>query len=124
MKWLLYFSLALLSQTSTYLGPKSPSSKNAVRVEVLVQDSIELGGVTIQSANFNSTEIPLKPRDIYGYRGGASFQLPPGTYKLKWVVQRDKTVWPRTKNHEEKVIISPKDLWIQITINGESASIR
>jgi hypothetical protein len=125
-----YLSLLLLSFSlfaqNTYLGPTSPVPGNPqlVRVEVIVHDSPDPSGVQIESAEFNSTPIPLKPRDIHGYRGTASFQVPPGKYKLRWKVRRDKVVWPRSTSHEEEVNISPKDLWLQISIEGDTASIR
>src|SRR5579872_1338411 len=79
---------------NNYLGPHSPLPGNpqVVRVQVLVYDSVEAGGLEIQSASFNQTDISLKPRDIHGFRGEAAFQVKPGTYKLKWKVQRDKFV--------------------------------
>src|SRR5271154_6092388 len=82
----------------TYLVPvKSTSGKSQlVRVEVLVRDATEADGLQIVNVEFNKTNIPLKPRDIYGIRGTASFQLKPGDYPLKWVVNRDKFAWPRT----------------------------
>jgi hypothetical protein len=110
---------------NTYLGPVRPipGHPELVRVEVEVHDSPELGGVQIESAEFNGQSIPLKPRDIFGNRGKASFQVPPGQYSLKWVVRRDKVLWPRTLSHEESVTIDARDLWVQISIKGESASI-
>jgi hypothetical protein len=108
----------------SYQGPTHPATQKLVRIEVLVRDSPEPGGVQIQSVTFNGRSIPLQPRDIYGNRGTGSFQLSPGKYKLHWVVQRDKLLWPRTLTHEEEVTIDPRDLWIQIEIVGEEASIR
>ena len=101
-----------------------PGNPQLVRVEVIVRDSPEAGGVQVQNASFNGQGIPLKPRDIYGNRGSSSFQVPPGKYKLRWIVQRDKVEWPRTISHEEDVTIDPRDLWLQIYIEGEEASIR
>lgn len=123
--FLLFFSQQLYGQYS-YQGPTHPVPGNPqlVRVEVLVRDSPEEGGVQIQSVTFNGHGVPLKPRDIYGNRGSASFQVPPGKYKLAWVVQRDKVEWPRLLSHEELVTIDPRDLWLQISIEGEEASIR
>lgn len=120
------FSLQPLISQNTYLGPsnKIPGNPQLVRVQVLINDDPKLGGLEIQSAEFNHMSIPLKPRDVYGFRGEASFQCRPGKYKLKWVVQRDKLVWPRTISHEEVVTIDPRDLWVQISIEGETASIR
>jgi hypothetical protein len=124
---LLIASLIILGQnTNDYLGPKirKPSNAKLVRVQILVNDDPNPSGVQIQSAEFDSQKIPLKPRsDIYGFRGQASFQKKPGKYRLKWVVKRDTTAWPRTVSHEEEVTLDPRDLWIQITINGENASI-
>lgn len=110
----------------TYQGPTGPVPGNPqlVRVEVIVRDSPEAGGVQVQNASFNGQGIPLKPRDIYGNRGSSSFQVPPGKYKLRWIVQRDKVEWPRTISHEEDVTIDPRDLWLQVYIEGEEASIR
>jgi hypothetical protein len=110
----------------TYFGPDKPVPGNPqlVRLEVLIRDSPDADGLQIVSAEFNHTNIPLKPRDIYGNRGNASFQVKPGTYKLQWVVNRDKFAWPRTITHEEVVTVSPRDLWLQISIEGETASIR
>lgn len=119
----LFLFSGLFGQSSTYLGPKSPE-KGLIRVEVLVQDSPELGGLKIDSASFNGESIPLKPSDVNGYRGGASFQVPPGVYKLIWVVLRDKTYWPRKITHESTVSVSSKDTWVQVSIQGEEASIR
>ena len=118
-------SAKLLVQ-NTYYGPVQPipGDPYLVRVEVLIRDSAELGGVQIQSVEFNGQSIPLKPRDIFGNRGKGSFQLPPGQYALRWVVRRDKVAWPRTVAHEEEVTIDQRDLWVQITIEGEEASIR
>lgn len=115
----------LLAQ-NTYLGPTAPVPGNPylVRVEVLVKDSSDLAGVQIQSVTFDGKSIPLKPRDIFGKRASASYQLQPGKYTLRWTVNRDKIVWPRTITHEEEVTIDPRDLWIQILIEGDKASIR
>lgn len=108
-----------------YSGPtkKIPGNPQLIRVQVLVNDDPNPQGVQILEAEFDQQDIPLKPRDIYGFRGQSSFQTPPGKYKLKWTVHRDKFAWPRTIKHEEEVMISPRDLWIQITITGENASI-
>src|SRR3989344_6693122 len=77
------YSAGLMAQ-NTYLGPIQPIPGNPylVRVEVHVRDSPELGGVQIQSVEFDGESIPLKPRDIFGNRGQASFQVPPGKYTL------------------------------------------
>jgi hypothetical protein len=108
-----------------YSGPtkKIPGNPQLIRIQVLVNDDPNPQGVQILDAEFDQQDIPLKPRDIYGFRGQSSFQTPPGKYKLKWTVHRDKFAWPRTIKHEEEVTISPRDLWIQITITGENASI-
>lgn len=116
----------LLAQ-NTYLGPTGTGSDHSqfIRVEVIVQDSPQLGGVRIQQASFDGHDIPMKtPPDIYGHRGVASFQVLPGDYKLLWTVKRDAYVWPRTVDHEEIVHVNPRDLWVQVTIEGDSASIR
>ena len=110
----------------SYEGPTQPVPGNPqlVRVEVIVRDSPQAGGVQIQSVDFNGQGISLQPRDLYGNRGTGSFQVPPGKYKLHWVVQRDKLLWPRLITREEEVTIDPRDLWLQIEIVGEQASIR
>lgn len=115
----------LLAQ-NTYLGPTEPgyNSESLIRIEIIVQDSPELGGVRILEASFDGHNIPIKSPDIYGHRGVASFQLMPGTYKLRWTVKRDAYIWPRTVQHEELVHVSPRDLWIQITVEGDNAAIR
>lgn len=108
-----------------YLGPNKKVTGNPelIRVQVIVNDDPNPKGVQIEDAIFHQKNIPLKPRDIYGFRGQGSYQLPPGKYTLKWTVRHDKVVWPRTTTHEEEVNLSPRDLWIQITIVGETASI-
>lgn len=120
----LHQSQGLLT-SNTYFGPTAPVPGNPllIKVEILIRDSPELGGLTIQSAEFNGQSIPLKPRDIFGKRGTGSFQVAPGTYTLRWVVQRDKIAWPRTIAHEEQVTIDPKDQWVQVSIEGETATI-
>ncbi|HSX25372.1 MAG TPA: hypothetical protein VLE89_00005, partial [Chlamydiales bacterium] len=102
---LLACSFALLAQTNNYMGPKQkvPDSSHLVRVEVRVNDSPDPSGFQIQKVRFDGKTIPLKPRDIHGYRGAGSFQKRPGTYKLKWVVNQDHFAWPRNIAHEEVV---------------------
>lgn len=111
--------------TNTYLGPnqKIPGNPQLIRVQILVYNDPNPKGPTILNAQFEGTSIPLKPRDIYGYRGQASFQKPPGKYKLKWTVERDGINWPRTVDHEEEVILDERDFWIQISIVGNNAEI-
>lgn len=115
----------LAQNVNEYLGPsqRSPGNAKLIRVQVLVNDDPNPEGVQIVNAELDQKSITLKPRDIYGFRGQASFQLKPGKYKLRWTVRRDKFAWPRTVEHEEEVTLDPRDLWIQITINGENASI-
>src|SRR3989344_2524654 len=127
----LFFFLSLLAfgaltAQNTYLGPTSPvpGSPKTVRVEGIVHDSPTPAGVQIESVQFDGASIPLTPRDVHGYRATASFQVFPGKYKLRWKVKRDKLVWPRTVSHEEEVTVDPRDLWLQISIEGETASIR
>ena len=110
----------------SYQGPTQavPGNPKLVRVQVLIRDSPVAGGVRVQSVDFNGQGIPLQPPDLFGNRGTGSFQVPPGKYKLRWVVQRDKLIWPRVLTHEEEVNIDPRDLWLQIEIVGEEASIR
>jgi hypothetical protein len=109
----------------TYFGPVRPAPGNPqlVRVEVLIRDAPEAEGLQVVNVEFNKTTIPLKPRDIYGIRGSASFQVKPGVYPLRWVVNRDQFAWPRTLKHEETVTVSPRDFWLQISIVGDTASI-
>ncbi|PIS02758.1 MAG: hypothetical protein COT85_01630 [Chlamydiae bacterium CG10_big_fil_rev_8_21_14_0_10_42_34] len=118
-------SSLIAQNVNEYLGPnkKIPGNPKLIRVQILINNDPSPQGVQIESVSFNNQNITLKPRDIYGFRGQASFQTPPGKYKLKWKVRRDKYIWPRTLSHEEEVILDPKDLWIQITIIGDNASI-
>jgi len=111
---------------NTYFGPIAPAPGNQqlIRVEVIIRDDPAPGGLQVQEVQFNRTKIPLKPRDVNGFRGQGSFQLPPGKYKLTWKLNRDKFAWPRTVSHEQEVNLSARDLWVQITINGEETSIR
>lgn len=119
------YGLIAQSNTNNYLGPHAPIPGNPqmIRIQILVNDDPNPKGVQIESVNFNRVNIPLKPRDIYGYRGQGSFQLPPGKYKLRWTVSQDRIIWPRTLSHEEEVDLDPRDLWIQINIIGENAAI-
>lgn len=112
----------IAQNVNEYLGPANPPGER-VRVQILVNDDPNPEGVQIEKAALDQHNIALKPRDIYGFRGQASMQLPPGRYKLKWTVRKDRLIWPRTVSHEEEVTIDPRDLWIQITITGNKASI-
>lgn len=111
---------------NTYFGPTHPvpNEEQLVKVQILVKDSPQASGPQIESVVFNGQSIPLKPRDIFGKRGEASFQLMPGKYRFSWTTNQNKYVWPRNSSHQEELIISPRDLWIQILIEGDSASIR
>ncbi|MBS0625232.1 MAG: hypothetical protein JSS32_04210 [Verrucomicrobia bacterium] len=119
------FDSNLLVQ-NTYLGPTSPVPGNPllIRVEITLNDDPQLAGLEIESAQFNGTSIPLNPKAaVNGYRGKASFQLPPGQYKLTWRVNRSKKYWPRSITHEEIVTLDPRDQWVQVIVIGEEASI-
>jgi hypothetical protein len=123
---LLMASLSLLATSHTYMGPIKPvpGDPQLIQVQVLLRDSPESSDLQIVKADFNGQNIPLQPRDIYGNRGIASFQVPPGQYKLRWTVNKDRFIWPRSTSHEEIVTVSPRDLWLQVLIEGEEASIR
>ena len=110
---------------NTYMGPVGPVPGNPelVQIQILVKDDPNPSGVEVTRVQFNQRSIPLKTRDIYGNRGGASFQLPPGSYSLKWTVNRDKFAWPREIDHEEIVHVSPRDNWIQVEIVGNDVTI-
>ena len=114
-----------LLASNTYLGPTTPipGKPQLVRIEVLVRDAQDPAGPQVVSVNFNQMNVPLKPRDIYGNRGSGSFQLSPGQYKLRWVTNQNKIIWPRNATHEELVTVSPRDLWVQVQIDGDQATI-
>jgi hypothetical protein len=109
--------------SNTYFGPTEPEDKKLIFVEVIIRDSSNPTGPQIVSVAFDQKNIPLKPRDIYGNRGSGSFKLSPGKYKLKWVTNQSKITWPRKVKHVEEVTINSRDLWVQIQIEGENASI-
>jgi hypothetical protein len=114
----------LCQNSNYYLGPKSGSSNNQlVRIQLIMNDSPKNGGPQLLEVYFNDQSVPLKPRDIFGSRGQASFQLPAKSYSLKWKLQLDKENWPRTQTKQETIIIDPKDMWIQITIEGDKVTI-
>lgn len=120
---ILMASFLCAQNSNTYLGPNKAATLGSVDVQILIYDEKNPSGVQIATVMFDDKSIPLRPRDIYGFRGQGSFKVAPGKYKLKWVVQRSKTSWPHTVAHEEEVTISGRDLWIQIRIDGETASM-
>ncbi len=115
----------IAQNVNNYLGPhaKVVGAPHLVRVQLLIYDDPDPKGVQIVNVQFDHQNVPLKPRDIFGFRGQASFQVKPHRYLLRWTVQRDALNWPRTETHEELLTIDPRDLWIQINISGNSASI-
>ena len=123
--FILFASLLFCQNINTYLGPKQPTStgQKLVRIQILVNDAEDPSGAQIKEVRFDGKSIPLKPRDIYGFRGQGSFQVRPGTYQLKWTVNRSRVTWPRTETFTNEVEVNPRDLWLQITITGETASI-
>ena len=123
MQWLLLFPL--LAQ-SIYYGPTSPPSPftpHLVQVQVEVYDDPADGGQKVESAVFNQISMPLKPADVYGFRAGGGFQLPKGDYPLVWETSRGENNWPRTVKHKQMIKIQDKDVWVQITIQGEKVTI-
>jgi hypothetical protein len=115
----------LASAGNTYFGPKSPPAGNPqlIYVQIYLKDSPDSAGPELVQVQFDHTNIPLKPRDLRGDRGSASFQLKPGKYKLRWKVNLHRYEWPRTSDHEIEVTLDPRDLWIQLEIEGETATI-
>lgn len=112
--------------SNTYFGPtnkSAPGSSNLIRIQISIRDSEDADGPQVVSVQFDKKEIPLKPRDIYGNRGSAAFQLHPGKYKLQWKTNQQRIAWPRNTTHEEELNLDPRDLWIQIEIDGEKATI-
>jgi hypothetical protein len=108
---------------NTYLGPRGKTAQKLVKIQLVIKDDPKPAGLQIESVTFNGKRVPLKPRDIHGFRGQGSFQLSPGKYSLKWTAQRDDFVWPRILSFEEEVLIDSRDLWLQISIVGDKASI-
>ena len=123
MQWLAVFSLFA---QSTYYGPTSqpsPLSPHLVKVQIQAYDDPDLGGAKIASLSFNQTAIPLKPSDIYGFRGSAGFQLKAGSYSLNWETSNGTNNWPRTIKHQQQIQVQDKDVWVQISIQGEKVVI-
>lgn len=110
---------------NTYFGPKENSKQSGelTRIELLVRDDPKNSSYPIIEVEFNSMEIPLKPGGIFGNRGGASFQLPAGKYLLKWKVQRDRRIYPRTLTFQKQIHVNGEHLWMQIIVEGDQATI-
>ena len=107
---------------STYYGPTSPVP-GLIKIEIQIYDDPELGGPKIVEVQFHNQQIALKPPGVRGYRGGASFQLEPGSYDLIWRVSSSTFTWPRTVKHQQKIQIGPRDVWVQIAIHGNAAAV-
>lgn len=105
-----------------YYGPTSPTT-GLIPIQIQFYDDPSLGGVTIEEASFDGQEIPLKPSGIRGYRGGGSFKKAPGSYELLWTISRPGTDWPRTVQHQQIIDIKEGDVWVQLAIHGETATI-
>ena len=88
-----------------------------------MKDSADSAGPQLTRVEFDGRHIPLKPRDIHGNRGSGSFQVPPGKYKFRWTISRDRFAWPRNVDHEEEVTVSERDLWLQLQVEGEQVTI-
>lgn len=95
----------------------------AVQVQVFVYDEPELGGLKIESVSFDRRSVGLQPADLYGFRGGGGFQLPPGNYRLEWTASRGGHGWPRSEKYKKTVQIGTDDTWVQIEINGSSVTV-
>jgi hypothetical protein len=119
----LFFKNHACYAQTPYYGPSSPVP-GLIRVEIQAFDDPDLGAVKMDEVIFNGKQIPLKPAGIHGFRGGAHFQVSPGSYDLIWSVSRDcQSCWPRTVRHKQKVQIKKGMTWVQITIQGENATI-
>ena len=119
---ILFFNQRVCYAQTPYYGPTSPV-EGLIPVQIHVYDSPELGGMTIEEASFNGQDIPLKPSGIRGFRGGGSFRQAPGNYDLNWTVSRPGNDWPRTVKHKQKIRINQNDVWVQIEINGDTATV-
>jgi hypothetical protein len=119
---ILFFNHRVCYAQTPYYGPTSPV-EGLIPVQIHIYDSSELGGVTIEEASFTGQSIPLKPSGLRGFRGGGSFRQAPGSYDLIWTVSRTGTDWPRMIKHKQKIRINKTDVWVQIEINGETASV-
>lgn len=125
-----YFTSVGIAQTP-YYGPnepphfniKPPSASQLTQVQIQIYDQPDLGGLRILDVSFNGAAIPLQSPDLHGFRGGGSFQMPPGTYQLVWSVSRDKQEWPRSLKHQKSVQVQQRDTWVQVTIQGDEATI-
>ena len=118
----LFFKQNTCYAQSTYYGPTSPVP-GLIKVEIQIYDDPELGGAKIEEVLFHNQQISLKPPGVHGYRGGGSFQLEPGSYDLIWRVSSSTIAWPRTVKHQQKVQVGTRDVWVQITIHGNSAAV-
>jgi len=115
----------IAQNVNEYFGPniKVPGNPDLVRLQILIYDDPSPQGHKILKVEFNHTNISLKPADVWGFRGQGSFQIRPKKYKIKWTTQRDDFAWPRSITHEQEVVVASRDLWLQITLEGDSISI-
>jgi hypothetical protein len=99
------------------------SVSEKVRVQILIYDQPDLGGLKIEEVIFNGTSLSLQSADLNGFRGGGSFQVIPGTYQLVWKVSRSTKDWPRVLKHQKEIKINQRDSWMQITIQGDQSTV-
>lgn len=105
-----------------FSGPP-PTAIHKIKVQVLIYDQPELGGKKIESVSFNGKNIPLQPPDLKGFRGGGGFQLEPGSYRLEWRISGNPSGWPRSLGFEQAIKINENDTWVQVTIQGDKATL-
>jgi hypothetical protein len=111
------------SAQTPYYGPTSPVA-GLIKVEIQVYDDPDLNGVKVEEVIFDGKNIPLKPVGIHGFRGGGNFQVKAGSHLLIWRISKgSKAPWPRVVQHQQKVEIREGNDWVQITIQGEQATI-
>ena len=119
--------IAIFLGQHTYFGPTSPpppQTPRLVQVQVELYDEKELGGLTIEKASFAGYDIPLKPSDVFGFRGKGGFQLPVGTYPIAWTVRKQRLIYPRTVSYKKTVTVKPLDQWIEVVITGSSMVVQ
>ncbi len=121
----LVISSGLFAETTSSFrkAPKRPGAPHFARVQITVTDIDDETEMKIVYAEFDGAKIALRPSNPTGIRGKLHLQLFPGTYPIRWIVEKNDPR-PIRESFEELIEIAPNEEWVDILIEGDQIEIR
>ncbi|MEM8629458.1 MAG: hypothetical protein AAGF04_05275 [Chlamydiota bacterium] len=88
-------------------------------LQITFQDPGNRAKIILRSASFQGENIRLRPRSPNGIRAILHKNLLPGSYILRWTVEKNGSQEITEKTQTRTIEIGPEDIWVDVLVEGE-----